>query len=121
MSQDLWRYSDQERHRHRYEFNPEFRSILEEKGLKAGGVSPDGKLVEMVEYSEHPWFIGCQFHPEFKSKPMDSHPLFASYIRACLEYKLASQKTQRIQGRIKIESQGLSWSVIILVSVSDGV
>lgn len=83
-----------ERHRHRYEFNPEFRSILEEKGLKAGGVSPDGKLVEMVEYGEHPWFVGCQFHPEFKSKPMDSHPLFASYIRACLEYKIASEKTQ---------------------------
>ncbi|MFA6223218.1 MAG: CTP synthase [Desulfomonilaceae bacterium] len=83
-----------ERHRHRYEFNPEFRSILEEKGLKAGGVSPDGKLVEMVEYGEHPWFVGCQFHPEFKSKPMDSHPLFASYIRACLDYKIASEKTQ---------------------------
>jgi CTP synthase len=83
-----------ERHRHRYEFNPEFRSILEEKGLKAGGVSPDGKLVEMVEYSEHPWFVGCQFHPEFKSKPMESHPLFASYIKACLEYKIASEKTK---------------------------
>ncbi len=83
-----------ERHRHRYEFNPEFRSILEEKGLKAGGVSPDGKLVEMVEYSEHPWFVGCQFHPEFKSKPMESHPLFASYIKACLEYKIATEKTK---------------------------
>ncbi|MDR3604764.1 MAG: CTP synthase [Syntrophaceae bacterium] len=78
----------EERHRHRYEFNPEFRSILEEKGLKAGGLSPDGKLVEMVEYSDHPWFIGCQFHPEFKSKPMESHPLFASYIKACLNFKL---------------------------------
>ncbi|MDA8406772.1 MAG: CTP synthase [Deltaproteobacteria bacterium] len=77
----------EERHRHRYEFNPEFRSILEEKGLRAGGLSPDGKLVEMVEYSDHPWFIGCQFHPEFKSKPMESHPLFASYIRACLNFK----------------------------------
>jgi CTP synthase len=83
-----------ERHRHRYEFNPEFRSILEERGLKAGGVSPDGKLVEMVEYSEHPWFVGCQFHPEFKSKPMESHPLFASYIKACLEYKIATEKTK---------------------------
>jgi CTP synthase len=83
-----------ERHRHRYEFNPEFRSILEEKGLKAGGVSPDGKLVEMVEYGEHPWFVGCQFHPEFKSKPMESHPLFASYIKACLEYKIAMEKAK---------------------------
>lgn len=76
-----------ERHRHRYEFNPEFRQSLEEKGLKSGGVSPDGKLVEMVEYADHPWFVGCQFHPEFKSRPMDPHPLFASYIRACLDYK----------------------------------
>lgn len=76
-----------ERHRHRYEFNPEYMSILDEKGLRAGGLSPDGKLVEMVEYIDHPWFIGCQFHPEFKSKPMDSHPLFASFIKACLDYK----------------------------------
>ncbi len=82
----------EERHRHRYEFNPEFKTILEEKGLRAGGLSPDGKLVEMVEYEDHPWFIGCQFHPEFKSKPMESHPLFASYIEACLHFKL--QKKQ---------------------------
>ncbi|MGC8657815.1 MAG: CTP synthase [Desulfomonilaceae bacterium] len=82
----------EERHRHRYEFNPGFRTILEEKGLKAGGLSPDGKLVEMVEYDEHPWFIGCQFHPEFKSRPMESHPLFASYINACLNFKLQKQQ-----------------------------
>ncbi len=86
----------EERHRHRYEFNPEFRSILEEKGLKVGGLSPDGKLVEMVEYSDHPWFIGCQFHPEFKSKPMESHPLFASYIKACVNFKL--EKDQKAKG-----------------------
>ncbi len=84
-----------ERHRHRYEFNPEFRSILEERGLKAGGLSPDGKLVEMVEYSDHPWFIGCQFHPEFKSKPMESHPLFASYIKACLNSKLEKEQKDK--------------------------
>jgi CTP synthase len=76
-----------ERHRHRYEVNPKFRELLEEKGLRAGGVSPDGTLVELVELPDHPWFVGCQFHPEFKSRPMDSHPLFASYIKACLEYQ----------------------------------
>jgi CTP synthase len=75
-----------ERHRHRYEFNSAFRMALEEGGLRAGGLSPDGKLVELVEIPDHPWFIGCQFHPEFKSKPMESHPLFASYIGACVEY-----------------------------------
>ncbi len=88
----------EERHRHRYEFNPEFRSILEEKGLKAGGLSPDGKLVEMIEYSDHPWFIGCQFHPEFKSKPMESHPLFASYIKACLNFKLKKYQENKTKG-----------------------
>ena len=75
-----------ERHRHRYEFNSEFRGVLETGGLQAGGLSPDGRLVEIVEITDHPWFIGCQFHPEFKSKPMESHPLFASYIGACLEF-----------------------------------
>lgn len=75
-----------ERHRHRYEFNSKYREMLEEKGLRAGGLSPDGKLVELVEYGDHPWFVGCQFHPEFKSRPMDPHPLFASYIEACVEY-----------------------------------
>ena len=78
-----------ERHRHRYEFNTDYRKMLEDKGLKAGGVSPDDSLVELVEYVDHPWFVGCQFHPEFKSRPMDPHPLFVSYIGACLEYKVA--------------------------------
>ncbi len=77
-----------ERHRHRYEFNTGFRDVLAEKGLKAGGLSPDRKLVELVEYADHPWFVGCQFHPEFKSRPMAPHPLFKSYIRACVEYQL---------------------------------
>ncbi len=75
-----------ERHRHRYEFNNEFRSALEEKGLVIGGTSPDGELVEIVELKDHPWFLGCQFHPEFKSRPMDPHPLFRDYIRAALRY-----------------------------------
>jgi CTP synthase len=74
-----------ERHRHRYEFNPDFRNSLEEKGLVISGTSPDGNLVEMVEIENHPWFVGCQFHPEFKSRPWQPHPLFAGFIAASLE------------------------------------
>jgi CTP synthase len=75
-----------ERHRHRYEFNNSFKERLEEKGLVISGTSPDGELVEMVEVKDHPWFLGCQFHPEFKSRPMDPHPLFREFIRASLAY-----------------------------------
>jgi CTP synthase len=75
-----------ERHRHRYEFNNDFKDSLVEKGLVVSGTSPDGQLVEIVELKDHPWFLGCQFHPEFKSKPMDCHPLFREYIRAALRY-----------------------------------
>ena len=71
-----------ERHRHRYEFNPEYRERLENAGLMLSGSSPDGKLVEVVEISDHPWFLGSQFHPEFKSTPFAPHPLFVSFIRA---------------------------------------
>ena len=76
-----------ERHRHRYEFNQKHQEILVNNGLKIGGASPDGKLVEIIEISEHPWFLGCQFHPEFKSRPKDPHPLFREFIRASLRYK----------------------------------
>jgi CTP synthase len=75
-----------ERHRHRYEFNNAFKERLEEKGLVFSGTSPDGALVEMVEVKDHPWFLGCQFHPEFKSRPMNPHPLFREFIRASLAY-----------------------------------
>lgn len=75
-----------ERHRHRYEFNNAFKEKLEEKGLVISGTSPDGELVEMVEVKDHPWFLGCQFHPEFKSRPMNPHPLFREFIRASLAY-----------------------------------
>jgi CTP synthase len=74
-----------ERHRHRFEFNPKFRQELEGKGLVVSGVSPDNNLVEIVEVADHPWFLGCQFHPEFKSQPMNPHPLFREFIRAALE------------------------------------
>ncbi len=76
-----------ERHRHRYEFANDFREPLEKAGLVLSGTSPDRKLVEMVELKEHPYFVGCQFHPEFKSKPTAPHPLFARFVRAALERK----------------------------------
>jgi CTP synthase len=75
-----------ERHRHRYEFNNAFKDQLVESGMVVSGTSPDGELVEIVEIKDHPWFLGCQFHPEFKSRPMQPHPLFREFIRAALEY-----------------------------------
>lgn len=76
-----------ERHRHRYEFNNAYRKILTSHGLKIGGLSPDGELVEIIEIVDHPWFLGCQFHPEFKSRPTDPHPLFRAFIGASLREK----------------------------------
>ncbi|HBS59898.1 MAG TPA: CTP synthase, partial [Firmicutes bacterium] len=73
-----------ERHRHRFEYNNQFREQLSEAGLQIGGASPNGRLVEIVEISEHPWFIGTQFHPEFKSRPTNPHPLFRDFIGAAL-------------------------------------
>ncbi len=73
-----------ERHRHRYEVNINYRSALEDAGLRFSGLSPDGQLPEIVEIPNHPWFVGVQFHPELKSKPFDPHPLFASYIEAAM-------------------------------------
>ncbi|MEW6429398.1 MAG: CTP synthase [Thermodesulfobacteriota bacterium] len=78
--------SIEERHRHRFEFNAEFRQALTDAGLVISGTSPDDSLVEIVELREHPWFLGCQFHPEFKSKPMKPHPLFREFIRAALDH-----------------------------------
>jgi CTP synthase len=75
-----------ERHRHRYEFNPDYRDRLAQAGLVLSGSSPDGRLVEMVEIAEHPWFVGCQFHPEFKSTPFVPHPLFTAFVEAALHH-----------------------------------
>jgi len=75
-----------ERHRHRYEFNNDFKAVLAEKGMVVSGSSPTGDLVEIIEIRDHPWFLGCQFHPEFKSRPMDPHPLFKDFIKAALDY-----------------------------------
>jgi len=77
-----------ERHRHRYEFNREYEKVLTAAGLRITGRTPDENYVEIVEDPEHPWFLGCQFHPEFKSKPLEPHPLFAAFIGASLEHKL---------------------------------
>ncbi len=76
-----------ERHRHRYEFNREYEAVLTGGGLRISGSTPDGTYVEMVEIPEHPFFIGCQFHPEFKSKPLEPHPLFRSFIGAAYEQR----------------------------------
>ena len=74
-----------ERHRHRYEFNNDFRCELQQDGLTLAGTSPDGALVEIVEIKDHPWYVGCQFHPEFKSRPNRPHPLFYGFVKAALE------------------------------------
>ncbi len=83
-----------ERHRHRYEVNNAYRDVLAEHGLRCAGLSPDGSLVELIEVPDHPWFIGCQFHPELKSRPMKPHPLFASFVHSAREirkHRAASQ------------------------------
>jgi CTP synthase len=72
-----------ERHRHRYEFNNDYRELLGVAGLAFSGLSPDGRLVEISEIAGHPWMLGTQFHPEFKSRPNRPHPLFSAFIRAC--------------------------------------
>ena len=74
-----------ERHRHRYEVNTAYKDRLEQHGMRFAGMSPDGVLPETIEYHDHPWFIGVQYHPELKSKPFDPHPLFASFIAAAIE------------------------------------
>jgi CTP synthase len=76
-----------ERHRHRYEFNNRYLETLQEAGLKVAGRSADGQLVEVIELEDHPWFVGCQFHPEFTSRPIGGHPLFTSYIEAALRHR----------------------------------
>jgi CTP synthase len=75
-----------ERHRHRYEFNNHYRKLLEDKGLRLSGVSINDELVEVVEISDHPWFLACQFHPEFTSTPRDGHPMFSGFIEAACIY-----------------------------------
>ncbi len=88
-----------ERHRHRYEVNQKYLKSLTDHGLVVAGMSPDGKFVEMVELTDHPWFLGCQFHPEYKSRPTDPHPLFVSYIKAALEEQARRRDPERARER----------------------
>ena len=93
-----------ERHRHRYEFNNRFRGLFEKHGMNLSGICEDRDLVEIVEITEHPWFIGVQFHPEFKSRPLAPHPLFTSFVAASLEHKHQTLKiTKRESQKIKSE------------------
>ena len=86
-----------ERHRHRYEFNNRYRELMQEKGMRISGLSPDGSLVEIIEMTDHPWFVGCQFHPEFKSRPTECHPLFKGFIRAALQQRSSVEETPRMR------------------------
>jgi CTP synthase len=86
-----------ERHRHRYEVNQKYLQTLTEHGLVVSGLSPDGKFVEMVELPDHPWYLGCQFHPEYKSKPTEPHPLFVSYIAAALAFRQRRERGETVE------------------------
>ncbi|MDW8413534.1 MAG: CTP synthase [Acidobacteriota bacterium] len=94
-----------ERHRHRYEFNTEFEQILTEAGLSISGRSPDGRFVEIVELPGHPWFLGCQFHPELKSRPLAPHPLFVSFVKAAVEYRDRDEMTAKDGEKLSLRWQ----------------
>ena len=106
VAQEVYGGADEisERHRHRYEFNPEYRQRLEQEGLVFSGVSADGKFMEIIELprESHPWFIGCQFHPEYKSKPLKAHPLFAAFVRAAYENRLQSETAIEKNGEVDL-------------------
>ena len=86
-----------ERHRHRYEFNNDYAETFTARGMVLSGLSPDGNLVEIIELKDHPWFLGCQFHPEFKSRPMDCQPLFRGFVKAALQRRQALREVPRIK------------------------
>jgi CTP synthase len=86
-----------ERHRHRFEVNNEFREALTGHGMLISGASPDRRLVEMIELPQHPYFVGCQFHPEFKSRPQAPHPLFQSFIAAALHARLGDRRRRQAE------------------------
>ncbi|MGB6670664.1 MAG: CTP synthase [Candidatus Acidiferrum sp.] len=90
-----------ERHRHRYEFNRDYEKTLVNAGLRITGRTPDENYVEIIEAPEHPWFLGCQFHPEFKSKPLEPHPLFAAFIGAAIEHKKARSRAAAEPPRVQ--------------------
>lgn len=88
-----------ERHRHRYEVNNAYRDILEDHGMRFSGISPDGSLIEVAELPDHPWFLGCQYHPELKSRPMRPHPLFVSFLEAAMAHRDAGVGVNRGEPR----------------------
>ena len=90
-----------ERHRHRYEFNREYQDVLKQHGLRLTGETPDGVYVEICELEDHPWYLGCQFHPEFKSKPLEPHPLFRAFIGAAIE---ESERRERVRMGVGMET-----------------
>ncbi len=87
-----------ERHRHRYEFNREFEATLTDHGMRLTGQTPDGVYVEICEVGDHPWYLGCQFHPEFKSKPLEPHPLFSAFLGAALKHKESTSRAMKGTG-----------------------
>jgi CTP synthase len=91
-----------ERHRHRYEFNRDFEEVLRKNGLQLTGQTPDGVYVEICELKDHPWYLGCQFHPEFKSKPLEPHPLFKAFVAAAIEHRRQRMETPR-EGAARVE------------------
>jgi CTP synthase len=97
-----------ERHRHRFEVNNRYRPTLEQAGMLLSGQSPDGRLVEIVELKDHPWFVATQFHPEFKSRPERPHPLFAGFVAAALSQsglKPAERKASTARSQIEEEAE----------------
>jgi CTP synthase len=94
-----------ERHRHRYEFNTRYSKQIEAAGMVLSGTSPDGNLIEIVEIPAHPWFLASQFHPEFKSKPLDAHPIFKGFIRAALARRRERGETPTLTG-LRVVSSG---------------
>ena len=84
-----------ERHRHRYEFNLEYKEAIEARGMIVSGETPDGAYVEICELRDHPWFLGCQFHPEFKSKPLEPQPLFSAFVGAAYQRALGRQAQEQ--------------------------
>ena len=91
-----------ERHRHRFEFNREFEEALTSNGLRITGETPDGTYVEICEIEDHPYYLGCQFHPEFKSKPLEPHPLFREFVAASYKNRLAGQSISETDGVVVV-------------------
>jgi len=94
-----------ERHRHRFEFNSNYREQMEEAGLLIAGISPDGTLAEIIEIPDHPFFVAVQFHPEFLSKPTKPHPLFSGFIGTALEHMLAPQRDLELSKSTAVPAQ----------------